>query len=49
VDTPRPFARTRRREARVSRSWLLAASVVTCTEDGDEITLDSSATFYAAP
>lgn len=25
------------------------ASVVTCTEDGDEITLDSSATFYAAP
>lgn len=25
------------------------ASVVTCTEDGDEITLDSSATFYAVP
>lgn len=25
------------------------ASVVTCTEDGDEITLDSSATFFAAP
>jgi len=25
------------------------ASVVTCTEEGDEITPDSSATFFAAP